>query len=282
VSTLALSWSGGKDSALALRALRAAGRAPSLLLTTVTEEYERVSMHGVRVDLLRAQAAAVGLPLVEIRIPPACVNDVYEAQMAQAFADPPLRDVDDVAFGDLFLEDVRAYRETQVLRFGKRALFPLWGRDTASLAREFVDAGFEAFVVCVDPTFLDPSFAGRAYDEDFLARLPASVDPCGENGEFHTFVHAGPVFAEPVEVRVGKVVARGGYAFCDLYAAATQPGSGRDNRPVSTSSSTRSSSQYHGHGNHRVSSRSGATTAARTAATSSSSSPPSSEASSTT
>jgi uncharacterized protein (TIGR00290 family) len=224
--TVALSWSGGKDSALALQALRDTGTRPSVLLTTITEGYERVSMHGVRVELLRAQAAASGLPLVEIRIPPDCTNDLYEQRMAQAFAEGPLRDVRCVAFGDLFLEDVRAYRQDRLTQAGKEAVFPLWGRRTSELAREFLAAGFEAMLVCVDPRSLDVSFAGRRYDDALLADLPQAVDPCGENGEFHTFVYAGPVFAGPIAVDAGEVVERGGYAFCDVDAA-IQPGSGR-------------------------------------------------------
>ena len=213
---LALSWSGGKDSALALRALRAEGVEPCALITTVTEGFDRISMHGVRRALLKRQAEAVGVPLVEISIPPACVNEVYEERMTRAFDAAPLCDVEGVAFGDLFLEDVRAYREERLARVGKQGLFPLWGSDTAALAQEFVDAHFEAVVACVDPRRLDPSYAGRAYDAAFLDSLPAGVDPCGENGEFHTFVHTGPVFSQPVALEVGEVVERGGFVFCDL------------------------------------------------------------------
>ena len=217
--SLVLSWSGGKDSALALHALRTEhGREPVALLTTVTEEYDRVSMHGVRAQLLRAQAAAAGIPLVEVSIPPHCPNELYEQRMAQALASAALSGADEVAFGDLFLEDIRAYREERLASAGKRPLFPVWGRDTAQLARDFVDAGFGAVVVCVDPGQLDPSFAGRGFDSSFLADLPAGVDPCGENGEFHTFVHAGPVFGDPIPCRVGEVVERDGFVFCDVVA----------------------------------------------------------------
>jgi uncharacterized protein (TIGR00290 family) len=212
----ALSWSGGKDSALALWMLRREQREPEALITTVTESYERVSMHGVRRELLARQAEALGLPLIEIVIPPACVNDVYEARMAEAFAVAPLSAVEAVAFGDLFLEDVRAYREERLAAGGKRGLFPLWGRNTTALAREFLDAGFEATLVCVDPRALDGAFAGRRYDEQLLAELPPGVDPCGENGEFHTFVHAGPIFAQPVDCETGAIVERDGFVFCDL------------------------------------------------------------------
>jgi uncharacterized protein (TIGR00290 family) len=192
---------------------------PEALITTVTESYERISMHGVRRELLASQSSALGIPLVEVRIPPACVNDVYEARMAQAFASPPLSSVEAVAFGDLFLEDVRAYRETRLTAAGKRGLFPLWGRDTSVLAHEFIAAGFQAIVACLDPRALDASFAGRAYDEQLLSDLPASVDPCGENGEFHTFVHAGPIFAEPIACATGEVVERDGFVFCDVVPA---------------------------------------------------------------
>jgi uncharacterized protein (TIGR00290 family) len=215
----ALSWSGGKDSALTLWTLREKGVEPEALITTVTDRYERISMHGVRRELLTRQADAAGIPLVEVRIPPACVNDVYEQRMAEAFASPPLSDVEAVAFGDLFLEDVRAYREQRLTANDRRGFFPLWGRDTANLAREFIAAGFQARIVCLDPRALDACFAGRAYDEQLLADLPASVDPCGENGEFHTFVHAGPIFTEPIACQTGEVVQRDGFVFCDLIPA---------------------------------------------------------------
>jgi uncharacterized protein (TIGR00290 family) len=215
----ALSWSGGKDSALALWTLRREQREPQALITTVTEGYERISMHGVRRELLARQAEALGIPLVEVVIPPACVNDVYEARMAKAFAATPLSGVQAVAFGDLFLEDVRAYREARLAAGGKRGLFPLWGRDTAALAREFLDAGFEAMLVCVDPRALDAAFAGRRYDEQLLAELPPGVDPCGENGEFHTFVSAGPIFAHAIACERGQIVERDGFVFGDLTPA---------------------------------------------------------------
>ncbi|HEX4804666.1 MAG TPA: ATP-binding protein [Conexibacter sp.] len=217
--SLALGWSGGKDSALALRALRAAGREPIALITTVTEGVERISVHGVRRELLHAQARATGIPVVEVRIPLPCPNAVYEAQMEAALAAPPLDAVTEVAFGDLFLEDIRAYREERLAPSGRTALFPVWGRDTAALAREFLDAGFEAIVATVDPRHLDASFAGRAYDASFLADLPEGVDPCGENGEFHTFVHAGPIFETPIPVQTGEVVVRDGFVYADILPA---------------------------------------------------------------
>ncbi len=215
----ALSWSGGKDSALVLRSLRSQLLEPEALITTVTETYERISMHGVRRELLARQAEELGIALVEVLIPPDCVNEVYDARMAEAFAAAPLSGVEAVAFGDLFLEDVRAYREGRLAAAGKRGLFPLWGNDTAQLAREFLDAGFEATLVCVDPHVLDPAFCGRRYDERLLAELPPGVDACGENGEFHTFVSAGPIFTEPIACVTGEIVERDGFVFCDLTPA---------------------------------------------------------------
>ncbi|HUA05181.1 MAG TPA: diphthine--ammonia ligase [Solirubrobacteraceae bacterium] len=216
-SAVALSWSGGKDSALALWVLgREHGIAPSALITTVTDTYDRVSMHGVRRSLLALQAGAVGVPLVEIEIPVGCTNEVYEQRMAEALASEPLLSVDAVAFGDLFLEDIRSYREGRLATLGKRGCFPLWHRDTTRLAREFIAAGFEAIIVCLDPAKLDRSFAGRRFDDQLLAELPAGVDPCGENGEFHTFVYAGPILSAPIALQVGETVERDGFVFTDL------------------------------------------------------------------
>lgn len=216
--TLALSWSGGKDSALALWALRRErGLNPCALVTTVTEAYERVSMHGVRRELLAQQAEAAGVRLIEIGIPVGCTNELYEQRMAQAWESDGLREIEAMAFGDLFLADVRAYRETRLAVAGKRAVFPLWQRDTAILAREFIAAGFQAILVCVDPAKLDPSFAGRSFNAELLDDLPAGVDPCGENGEFHTFVHAGPILTEPIQLELGQPVTRDGFVFCDLW-----------------------------------------------------------------
>ncbi|HEX6747787.1 MAG TPA: hypothetical protein VF092_10890 [Longimicrobium sp.] len=219
---LILSWSGGKDSALALDALRACGAYdPIVLLTSVTGGYERIAIHGVRRGLLRAQADALGLPLHEFELRPACSNDEYEAALAAALGDVRGRfGATRIAFGDLFLEDVRRYREERVTPLGFEPLFPLWGRDTAALAREFVARGFQARLVCVDTTQLDASFAGRAYDAALLADLPATVDPCGEKGEFHTFVTHGPGFRSPVACDIGEVVIRDGrFAYCDLLPA---------------------------------------------------------------
>lgn len=220
-----LAWSGGKDSALALEALRAddAVRVDALV-TTVTAGYERISMHGVRRTLLAAQAKAVGLPLLEARIPVQASNDAYEAAFAAALAPARARGVTRVAYGDLFLTDVRTYRERQLGVLGMRGLFPLWLRDTAALAREFIARGFQAVLVCVDPGRLDPSFAGRLFDAALLRELPSGVDPCGENGEFHTFVFNGPGFQHPVPIDIGAVVLRDGFVFCDLLpVTATGP-----------------------------------------------------------
>jgi uncharacterized protein (TIGR00290 family) len=210
-------WSGGKDSAMALRALRAAGgRRIAALLTTITDEYDRISMHGVRRILLERQAESLGLPLHPVLIPPQCVNATYEERMKQALGEHFSRGVRRVAFGDIFLEDLRAYREKNLAQVGMQGLFPIWKRDTRELAREFVRQGFRAIAVCVDPRVLDASFAGRELDPSFFADLPPGVDPCGENGEFHTFVFDGPIFKTPVACRVGERILRDGFCFCDL------------------------------------------------------------------
>ena len=212
----ALSWSGGKDSALALWTLRQAGREPAALVTTVTERYDRISMHGVRRTLLAFQAEKLRVPLVDVSIPPGCSNDVYESRIQKAFEAAPLAGIETVAYGDLFLQDIRAYREEQLAAAGRHGLFPLWGRDTTELAGDFIDAGFEATLICIDPRKLDKSFAGRTFDQALLADLPHEVDPCGENGEFHTFVHAGPIFDTPISCSRGEIVERDGFVFCDL------------------------------------------------------------------
>jgi len=212
-----LCWSGGKDSALALAALSADARYKVVsLLTTVTSEYDRISMHGVRRSLLRDQAEAIGLPLVEVKIPPNASNTDYESAMADALSTVQESGVSRVAFGDLFLADIREYRERQMAEIGMECLFPVWGRDTRQLARDFVADGFRAVLCCVDPKQLDPAFCGREIDHTFLDELPAGVDPCGENGEFHTFVFDGPVFTRPVPLERGEIVCRDGFWYCDL------------------------------------------------------------------
>ena len=216
-----VSWSGGKDSMLALAAALADDTlAVRALVTTVTSQYDRISMHGVRRALLRAQAAALGLPLVEVPIAPGCSNDDYEQAMRDALRPLAAEGVTGVVCGDLFLEDVRAYRDRLFASVRLAGVYPIWGRDTRALAGEFVDAGYRAVLVCVDPRQIAPSLCGRDYDRALLAELPAGADPCGENGEFHTFVHAGPIFRAPVPVRRGEVVERDGFVFADLLPAA--------------------------------------------------------------
>jgi uncharacterized protein (TIGR00290 family) len=197
---LALSWSGGKDSALALWTLRRQGTPPALLLTTYDETSGTIPHHGVALGRVREQAAAAGLPLVAIAIPTAAANETYEDRLRTAFATPPLDAVGEVAFGDLFLEDLRRYREQRMAEAGMRARFPLWGSDTHALARTFVAAGFRAVVVAVDDR-LEPGLVGRELDGALLDALPAGVDPCGENGEFHTFVYDGPIYDRALAVR---------------------------------------------------------------------------------
>ncbi len=210
-------WSGGKDSAMALHALLQQNDfRVTALLTTVTEDYERISMHGVRRELLLQQAESMGLPLHEVRIPPQCVNPVYEARMEEALHIHYQQGVRKVAFGDIFLEDLRAYREKNLARIGMTALFPIWKRDTRELIRFFHAQHFRAIAACIDPKVLDSSFAGRELDESFFRDLPSNADPCGENGEFHTFVFDGPIFRWPILVRTGEIVHRDGFVFCDL------------------------------------------------------------------
>jgi uncharacterized protein (TIGR00290 family) len=216
-----IAWSSGKDSAWALHEVRRAGQVEVVgALTTVTEPYARVSMHGVREAILHAQVAAAGLPLLRVGIPAPCPNQVYEQRMAAALERLRADGVDTVIFGDLFLADVRAYRDRNLASVGMRGLYPLWGRDTASLAAEMVAGGLRATLVCVDPRRLDRRFAGRELDRDLLAALPDGVDPCGENGEFHTCVWGGPMFDAPLAVEPGEVVERDGFVFADLALAA--------------------------------------------------------------
>lgn len=218
-----VSWSGGKDSTLALAALLAdpdvcvAG-----LLTTITRDFDRISMHGVRRALVEAQAASLGLPLWLNVISKGATNAEYEASMGEAFAACRERGIYTVGFGDLFLPDIRAYRDRLLAEHGMRPRYPVWRRDTDRLIREFLALGYKTAVVCVDPQQLDPAFVGRVIDEQFLADLPSQVDPCGENGEFHTFVFDGPIFREPVGFVFGEVVCRDGFWFCDLVPEGRQ------------------------------------------------------------
>jgi uncharacterized protein (TIGR00290 family) len=214
------SWSGGKDSCLALAELLADDtRSVAALLTTVTEGYDRVSMHGVRLTLLRLQADALGVPLHVVTIPQTATNAVYEARMEAAFERFRALGVTTIAFGDLFLLDVRRYREEWLARTGMTPLFPLWHRDTRDLARQFIDQGYTAVLTCVDTRVLDRSYAGRTFDHALLAGLPPTVDPCGENGEFHTFVSGGPIFHREILLSRGEVVQRDAWCFCDLVPA---------------------------------------------------------------
>lgn len=218
-----LSWSSGKDSEWALHHLRAdPGVEVVGLLTTVNTTHDRVAMHSTRRSILETQAAAAGLPLQIIPLPWPCPNEVYERVMGDAIARARANGVTHVAFGDLFLEEIRDYRVRQLSGTGIEPLFPLWGEPTDRLAAEIVDADIEAYLTCVDPAKLDPSFAGRRFDRALLAELPDTVDPCGENGEFHTCVVAGPMFREPIPVVGGEVVERDGFYFADLQEAAAR------------------------------------------------------------
>jgi uncharacterized protein (TIGR00290 family) len=215
-----IAWSSGKDSAWALHEVRRAGELDVVgALTTVTDAFNRVSMHGVREQLLQAQFETAALPAVVVRIPYPCPNEIYEEKMAAAVEDAKARGVTHVVFGDLFLQDIRAYRERQLAGTGIAPVFPLWQKPTAALARAMIDAGVEAHLVTVDLKKLPASFAGRRFDLELLDALPAGIDPCGENGEFHTFVSAGPMLARKIPVTVGETVERDGFAFADLLAA---------------------------------------------------------------
>jgi len=196
------------------------------LLTTVNSVYHRVAMHAVRESLLDLQAATARLPLVKVPIPSPCSNEIYEQSMAAAMARARAEGVRHVVFGDLFLEDIRTYRERQLEACGMKPLFPLWRRDTRRLADQMLASGLSAYLTCVDPRKLDRSFAGRRFDAALLATLPTDVDPCGENGEFHTFACAGPMFEAPITVEVGEVVDRSGFVFVDLLHGASASGAG--------------------------------------------------------
>lgn len=219
-----LSWSSGKDSAWTLHVLR---QDPSVqvgaLLTTFNEVADRVAMHAVRRELVLAQAAAAALPLWPVPIPSPCPNDVYEARMREAMARASADGFTHVAFGDLFLEDVRRYREDRLAGTGLEPVFPLWGRPTDILARAMLAGGLGAVVTCVDPRQLDPSFAGRRYDASLLAALPAAVDPCGERGEFHTFCDRGPMFSRPIANDLGPILERDGFVFADVVPRVSRP-----------------------------------------------------------
>lgn len=212
-------WSGGKDCALALHEVRQSGQYEvAALLTTVTEGYERISIHGVRRELLDAQAAALGIPLEVVYIPQKSSNTEYEQRMLNVLERYKAQGLTKNVFGDIFLEDVRAYREKNLGQIGMSGIFPLWGGDTGALAERFIAEGFRATLTCVDTQALDGAYAGREYDRALIQSLPEAVDPCGENGEFHTFVYDGPIFKHPLHIARGDIVLREGrFSYCDLF-----------------------------------------------------------------
>jgi uncharacterized protein (TIGR00290 family) len=215
-----LAWSSGKDSAWALHTVRQRGKIDIVaLLTTVNRDFQRVAMHAVRESLLEMQAAATGLPLVKVMIPSSCRNEIYENAMGEAMMRARAEGVMHIVFGDLFLEDIRTYREKQLAACGMTPVFPLWRRDTRCLAEEMLAGGLSAYLTCIDPRKLDRSFAGRRFDAELLAALPSGVDRCGENGEFHTFASAGPMFRSAIPVSGGEIVERDGFVFADLLPA---------------------------------------------------------------
>ncbi len=218
-----LSWSGGKDSALALHELRKSGKYEvAALLTTITRDYDRICMHGVRSILLEQQAESLGVPPEKIFISKNASNEEYESSMRQILEKYRAEGVCGVVFGDVFLEDLRKYREEKLSQIGMKGLFPIWKRDTAELACAFIDSGFEAIVTCADSNLLDSTLVGRPFDEQFLSMLPEAVDPCGENGEFHSFVSDGPIFQQQIPHTTGEVVLReNGFYYCDLVPVAT-------------------------------------------------------------
>jgi uncharacterized protein (TIGR00290 family) len=216
-----VSWSSGKDSAFALYEARRLGLAEIVgVLTTVNEKYDRVAMHGVRHELLDRQIQALGLPAIKSLIPSPCSNEIYEDRMREACAAIKAEGVTHIVFGDLFLEDIRAYRKKMLAAIGMTAIFPLWQRPTAQLAEDMIASGLIAHLVCIDPKQLEARFAGRRFDRALLQDLPATVDPCGENGEFHTVVTGGPMFQAPIPVAIGEIVEREGFVFADALAAA--------------------------------------------------------------
>jgi len=212
-----MSWSGGKDSCLALYEIqKSTDYRVAALLTTVTRDYGVISMHGVRRVLLEKQAHSLGLPLHQVLITKGASNQEYETNLIEVVSAYRDQRIDSIVFGDLFLEDIKTYRDQFLARHDLLGIYPVWKRDTTEFIHEFIELGFKAVLTCVDSKALDQSFAGRIIDHDFLASLPAKVDPCGENGEFHTFVYDGPNFARPVEFSVGETVSRDGFWFCDL------------------------------------------------------------------
>lgn len=219
-----LSWSSGKDSAWSLHVLRSDPHYEVVaLLTTITAAFDRVAMHGVRRELLEAQAAAAALPLWKLEIPAPCSNDEYDEVMRAAIERAVTEGIECIAFGDLFLEDIRRYRQDRLAGTGIELVFPLWQRPTRALAEEMIEGGLRARIVCVDPRALASEFAGREFDAAFLSDLPGTVDPCGERGEFHTFAYAGPMFERAIAIEPGRTVRRDGFVFSDLLAASAPP-----------------------------------------------------------
>ena len=217
VENVILSWSGGKDSAMALYEIqRRQDYEVVTLLTTLSEEYDRVSMHGVRRVLLEQQARSLGLPLEPVMLAQSHTNEEYEAKMQATLSKFQKLGVSGVAFGDIFLADLRRYREDNLAKIGMKAIFPIWGRNTTELVRTFADLGFKGIITCVNSKVLDKAFAGRIIDASLLAELPPNIDPCGENGEFHSFAFAGPIFKESLSLTIGEVVLRDSFYFCDL------------------------------------------------------------------
>lgn len=220
---IVMCWSGGKDSALALDALFYSEEWQVVeLLTTVTEGYDRISMHGVRRELLEAQAHSLGIPLKQVLIPPQCINDTYQNRMREACENYKALGIHHMAFGDLYLQDIRDYRDRMLAQVGMTAIYPLWGLDTSALAQQFIARGFRATLCCTDPAQIPPSFCGHEFDQQLLDNLPKTADPCGENGEFHTFVWNAPAFTAPIACTKGEVVLRDNFWFCDLIPEANK------------------------------------------------------------
>ncbi|MBU1013734.1 MAG: diphthine--ammonia ligase [Bacteroidetes bacterium] len=208
------SWSGGKDSALALHKILEVGEFEIFsLITTITEGYNRISMHGISVDLLEEQAKSIGIPLYKIEIPQNCSNEDYEMIMVKTLTHFQKQGISSVIFGDIYLEDVKNYRISQLSRIGMQAIFPLWGINTSEIVNEFIKKGFQSIISCVDIRAIDPKFSGRIFDQNFLNDLPTACDPCGENGEFHSFVFDGPIFFRKIKIKTGAKLLRDNYFF---------------------------------------------------------------------
>ena len=217
LENILISWSGGKDSCVALHEIqKSENYRVAALLTTVTRDYDRISMHGVRRVLLERQAASLGIPLHQVLIPKAATNEEYETSLVEAVSSHRVDGIDSIVFGDLFLEDIKAYRDQFLARHNLRGIYPVWLRDTTEFIKEFIGLGYKAVVTCVNGEILDATFAGAIIDENFLSNLPSTIDPCGENGEFHTFVFDGPHFKNPVRFSIGETVKRDSFWFCDL------------------------------------------------------------------